>query len=91
MRIEVTFPPEVVEQLVDVVVERVLDELRERDPGGWPQWMSADTASRYLDVSVERVRKLIARREIPFVQEAPGCRVFLGRHDLDAWMEKMRS
>jgi hypothetical protein len=33
-----------------------------------------------------RIRKLIARREIPFHQEGVGCRVFLARRDLTAWM-----
>jgi excisionase family DNA binding protein len=52
----------------------------------WPGWMNVATVARYLDVSPERVRKLVARREIPFTQEAPGCRVFFSRCDLDAWM-----
>ena len=53
----------------------------ERD--AWPEWMSVEKAAKYLDVSQERLRKLQARREIPFHQEAPGCRIFFRRHDLD--------
>jgi excisionase family DNA binding protein len=56
----------------------------------WPEWMNVETAAAYLDSSVERLRKLVARRQIPFVQEGPGCRVFFRRSDLDAWMEKQR-
>jgi excisionase family DNA binding protein len=52
----------------------------------WPVWMNLKTAACYLDMSPERLRKLVARREIPFTQEAPGCRVFFSRSDLDAWM-----
>jgi excisionase family DNA binding protein len=52
--------------------------------------MNTSTAARYLDVSPERVRKLQARREIPFAQEAPGCRVSFSRRELDAWMRTFR-
>src|SRR4051794_17246091 len=56
----------------------------------WPEWMSVDTAARYLDVSPERLRKLTARRQIPQHQEGHGCRVFFHRPDLDAWMHDQR-
>jgi excisionase family DNA binding protein len=56
----------------------------------WPEWMNAQTASGYLDITVERLRKLKERGRIPFYQEGPGCRVFFKRTDLDAWMEKHR-
>jgi excisionase family DNA binding protein len=56
---------------------------------GWPDWMGVETTARYLDVSPERVRKLIAARRIPYSQEAPGCRVFMRRSALDGWMESM--
>jgi excisionase family DNA binding protein len=56
----------------------------------WPEWMSAETAARYLDITVERIRKLKERGRIPYHQEGPGCRVFFKRTDLDAWMEKHR-
>jgi excisionase family DNA binding protein len=56
------------------------------DDSARQEWMNVESAARYLDVSPERVRKLVARREIPFTQEAPGCRVFFSRSDLAAWM-----
>jgi excisionase family DNA binding protein len=52
----------------------------------WPAWMSITTAAAYLDVKVQRLRKLIAARAIPYVQEAPACRIFFSRSDLDAWL-----
>jgi hypothetical protein len=52
----------------------------------WPEWMSIQTAGRCLDMPVERIRKLVAARAIPYVQEAPGCRIFFSRTDLDSWM-----
>lgn len=56
----------------------------------WPQWMSAETAAAYLDCSVERLRKLVARRQIPFAQEGHGCRLEFSRDDLDEWMLSRR-
>ena len=38
----------------------------------WPECMSVQTAASYMDCSPERLRKLIARREIPFVQQCSG-------------------
>lgn len=79
--------------LVDAIAERaasiVLAELARDSGNEWPAWMSVETAARYLDVSAERVRKLIAARAIPYAQEAPGCRVFLSRAALDEWMLSM--
>jgi excisionase family DNA binding protein len=60
----------------------------EREP--WPHWMSTETAAAYLDCSVERVRKLVARRQIPFAQEGHGCRLEFSRDDLDEWMRSRR-
>jgi excisionase family DNA binding protein len=65
-----------------------VDTSRDRDP--WPEWMSITTAARYLDVPVERLRKLKDRGQIPFAQEACGYRVFFRRSDLDAWMGTYR-
>lgn len=56
----------------------------------WPEWMNVDTAAGYLDCTPERIRKLVARREIPYHQEAPGCRIFFHRHELDTWMAATR-
>jgi excisionase family DNA binding protein len=78
-------------EIVERLREELLDEIREQvrteiEAAAWPEWMSIETAARYLDCPSERVRKLIARRAIPFSQEAPGCRIFLSRSDLDTWM-----
>lgn len=57
----------------------------------WPEWMSVQTAARYLDISPERLSKLKQRGTIPHHQEGGrGCRVFFKRVDLDAWMETLR-
>jgi excisionase family DNA binding protein len=86
-----TLPPEALDGLAAAIVERLAPMLAELGPSDrWPAFMSAETAAAYLDVSVERIRKLKDRREIPFIQEAPGHRVLFARGDLDAWMASMR-
>jgi excisionase family DNA binding protein len=78
------------EQLVAELVEAEFARREALRADEWPEWMSVDTAARYLDCSPERVRKLIARRTLPFCQDAPGARVFLRRSDLDAHMSSIR-
>jgi excisionase family DNA binding protein len=76
------------ERIKTELLEQLRAELRaEREP--WPAWMSVATAARYLDCSEERLRKLVARQEIPFSQEAVGCRISFSRIDLDAWMASL--
>jgi len=55
-----------------------------------PEWMNIDSAASYLDCTKERIRKLVTRLEIPFHQEAPGCRIFFRRSELDSWMASSR-
>jgi excisionase family DNA binding protein len=80
-------PDTVIEALATAVSERLLPALHAADAAQpWPEWMAIDTAARYLDVSPQRLRKLVSRREIPFHQEDKGCRVLFRRGDLDDWM-----
>lgn len=79
---------EALAELEQLIADRVDAALAEqaRSTETWPEWMSVETAARYLDCSPERVRKIAARRQIPFVQERPAARVFFSRADLDGWM-----
>jgi len=64
--------------------DELLAELREQLAAeAWPGWLDVPTAAKYMSVSPERVRKLIARNAIPYSQEAPGCRVLIERRALD--------
>lgn len=56
----------------------------------WPAWMPVERAAEYLGCSCERLRKLAARRQIPFSQEAKGCRLEFCREELDEWMRSRR-
>jgi excisionase family DNA binding protein len=79
------------EQLKAQLRVELLAELRaDRNEQAWPRWMAVETLARYMDASPERIRKLVARRRIPYVQEGPGCRVFFDRHEIDRWMGGFR-
>jgi excisionase family DNA binding protein len=87
----ITIPHELIEAMVELTVGRAIERLRDPEAeGGWPAWMSVETAARYLDVSPERVRKLQARGKLPYYQHAPGCRVFFNRRELDCAMAELR-
>lgn len=87
----IEIPSSTFDAIVAAAAGRALELLGSQlDQEAWPEWMSVERAAKYLDVSPERLRKLQARREIPFHQEAPGCRVFFRRHDLDDWMSAFR-
>jgi excisionase family DNA binding protein len=80
--------------LSDLIAQLRADILAEIQAGlaerEWAPWMRLDTAATYLDMSPERLRKLVARRAIPFSQEGPGCRVFFERSALDEWMRSQQ-
>ena len=65
---------EAVAALVAEGVAAALADLPTEEP--WPAYMDAPTAARYLGVTEERVRKLIARRTLPVIQrhrDAASC------------------
>jgi excisionase family DNA binding protein len=81
--------------LLDAMVERAAElamlSLKERVDPRWPEWMSVKTAAAYLDVSVERVRKLAARGALPYYQEGPSCRIFFRRDEIDRALGELRA
>jgi excisionase family DNA binding protein len=86
--VNVDFGP-ALEQIKGELLEQLRAELRAEQADGWPGWMSVETASKYLDVSPERIRKLVARGEIPYSQEGAGCRISFSRTELDEWMASL--
>jgi hypothetical protein len=53
--------------------------------------MPLDVAARYLGQSVAATRKLYERRKVPSYSEGRGCKVFLRRSEVDAYMEERRT
>ena len=89
--VELHLPASVLEAIVAETKSRVLVELNDRSDGPGSPWMNAETAARYLDCSVERIRKLKERHHLPYHQEGPGCRVLFNKSDLDEWMDNVRN
>ena len=54
-----------------------------------PQFaLDAKTAAKFIGTEVGAIRKLVERRKISYNQEGPGCRVWIARRDLDAFMRR---
>jgi excisionase family DNA binding protein len=89
--LSLALPPETVEALAERAAAIVLTRLDNRSTSdAWPEFMNVATAARYLDVSEERIRKLKDRRQIPYYQGGPRCRVSFRRTELDTWMASFR-
>lgn len=74
-----------VDLLADRLADRVLDRLRpasDADP-----WLSLADAAEHLGLHRDTLRKHAKAGLISFEQEAPGCRIFFRRADLDAWRQ----
>jgi excisionase family DNA binding protein len=90
--VQVILDDKALKTIIEAVEERVLAHLADRNQGdGWPEWMSVETAARYLDCSEERVRKLVANNRLPSYSEGRGCRRFLNRSELDEAMKRLRT
>jgi len=84
---------EIPAELVESIARRAAEIAAERSSNradGWAEWMNVETAACYMDVSVERVRKLIARKALPSYSEGKGCRRFLRRSEIDACLAELR-
>ena len=84
-------PAALLEEIVAETAGRVLIELDDRIATTESPWMNTETAARYLDCSVERIRKLKERRELPYYQDGSRCRVLFNKRDLDEWMQTVRN
>ena len=78
VNVELTLPPEAVEQVAERAAQLVLEQL-----GGATvsPWMTRAEAAEYLSVPVSRLEK---RRDVPHVRE--GARILYHRNELDRWL-----
>jgi excisionase family DNA binding protein len=53
--------------------------------------MDARTAAAYLGVHRDTLRKLAAERAVPVHQDAPGCKLYFRRDELDHWRRSGRA
>jgi hypothetical protein len=56
-----------------------------------PEYLDTRQAATYLGCTPGRISKLKQRGRLPFIQEAPGCRIHYARNDLNALMTLNRN
>jgi excisionase family DNA binding protein len=77
--------------LADLVVDRLLERT---ETGGTPaqhEWLDTRAAAEYLGVHRDTLRKLAAERSVPMHQDAPGCKLYFRRDELDEWRRSSRA
>jgi excisionase family DNA binding protein len=75
------------EDTLNALADRLAPRLASRlaSPPTPDGWIDAKSAAAYLSISRHALHKLTAARAIPFEQDAPGCKLWFKRSDLDAW------
>lgn len=75
--------------LADALADRLADRLARRDDSEAPEpddaWLTTAQAAQYLGLHRDTVRKLAAGRDLPCEQDAPGCKLYFRRAELDQW------
>src|SRR5262249_18360033 len=90
VNVELTVPDDVLDEIARRTAEIVLAQLAADRGSARPEYLDVKAAAAYSGMTVGRLRKLIERRKVAVSQEARGCRIFVARRDLDAWMEERR-
>jgi hypothetical protein len=86
-----TLDPDQLDSMADLLaplLECVADRrarLSPHAPVSAEGWMSARDAAAHLGISLGRLQKLAAARQIPYEQDGPGCRLWFRRDQIDAW------
>ncbi len=88
MNVTITLPLEAVEEIATRAAEIVMARIGSADRAGY---VDVKAAADYLGVTEGRVRKLVERRQIPFIQDGPGCRITFSVRDLDQFMQDNRN
>ena len=72
------------DQLADLLAARLAARIK-TDEQPSAEWLDAAGAAAHLGLTRHALHKLTAARAIPFEQEAPGCKLWFQRTDLDHW------
>jgi excisionase family DNA binding protein len=78
----------VIDQLAERVAQRLavlIDRGSTTEDSGDDEWFDSRHAADYLGIHRDTLRKLAAERAIPSEQDAPNCKLYFRRGDLDAW------
>ena len=76
------------EPALRTLAERLAPFMPDRDNAHPDEWLDPKGAAAYLGMTVEALHKLTGPRLIPVHQEAPGCKCFFKRSELDDWRER---
>ena len=75
-------------RLAEPIARRVVELLTQRESDGSAhRWLDTAAAAEYLGINRDTLRKLAAARTVPSEQEAPGCKRYFRRSDLDYWRQ----
>lgn len=77
-------------RLADLVVERLLEHATAASIQSQDDWLDTRAAADYLSVHRDTLRKLAAERAVPTHQDAPGCKLYFRRDELDEWRRSAR-
>src|SRR5262245_18514046 len=76
------------ESALQALAERLAPHLPPTEPEARPdEWLDTKGAAAYLGLTTSALYKLTSAQLIPFEQEAPGCKCYFKRSELDAWRE----
>ena len=81
---------ELLGRLADLVVERLAARSQAQQSDPVEEWLDTRRAADYLGVHRDTIRKLAAERTIPTHQDAPGCKLYFRRDELDEWRRSSR-
>jgi excisionase family DNA binding protein len=69
---------------LDAIAERIAAKLAPRAAQD-DEWLDSSEAARYLGVHRDTLRRLVAQGRVNCEQDAPGCKLYFRRSDLDRW------
>ena len=72
------------DRLADLLATRLAARIKTDDQTS-AEWLDAAGAAAHLGLTRDALHKLTAARAIPFEQDAPGCKLWFRRTDLDEW------
>lgn len=82
VNLRVELPPEVLDEIVERVTERVLASLPDHDPYPPSPYMSVPEAASYLRCSRQRIDDLLSQRRLTRVKD--GSRTLVHRDEIEA-------
>ena len=72
------------DRLADLLAARLAARIKTDDQTS-AEWLDVAGAAAHLGLTRHALHKLTAARAIPFEQDAPGCKLWFRRTDLDHW------